>query len=117
MANRGEPQAQAHAPHKVEALHKLDASLKNLQIPHTAVLPSPDSDMMRKMTSSLSTVEQHWNSVTEVMKGVFNNKGMSMQDCLKLQVIMQKYTMELDLTGKVVEKATNGLKDTLKTQV
>ena len=30
---------------------------------------------------------------------------------------MFKYTQELALTGKVVEKATTGLKDTLKTQV
>ncbi len=30
---------------------------------------------------------------------------------------MYKYTQELELTGKVVEKATSGLKDTLKTQV
>jgi hypothetical protein len=30
---------------------------------------------------------------------------------------MHKYTLELDLTSKVVEKATGGLKETLKTQV
>ena len=36
---------------------------------------------------------------------------------MALQAGMYKYTQELELTGKVVEKATSGLKDTLKTQV
>jgi len=30
---------------------------------------------------------------------------------------MYKYTLELDLTSKVVEKATSGIKDVVKTQV
>ena len=34
-----------------------------------------------------------------------------------MQAGMYKYTQELDLVSKVVEKATSGLKDTLKTQV
>jgi len=38
-------------------------------------------------------------------------------ELLALQAGMYKYTQELELTGKVVEKATSGLKDTLKTQV
>ena len=36
---------------------------------------------------------------------------------LGLQAKVSQYSLELDLTGKVVEKATNGLKDTLRTQV
>ncbi len=39
------------------------------------------------------------------------------QTLLQMQAGMYKYTQELELTGKVVEKATSGLKDTLKTQV
>jgi hypothetical protein len=47
------------------------------------------------------------------LKGVkFNNTQL-----LSLQAGMYKYTQELDLTGKVVDKATTGLKETLKTQV
>jgi hypothetical protein len=42
---------------------------------------------------------------------------MSNSEMLSLQAGMYKYTQELELTGKVVEKATSGLKDTLKTQV
>lgn len=81
------------------------------------VLPSPETDMVRKISHSFTSTERNWNSVSQLMKSALTKKDMSMQDCLKLQAIMQKYSMELDLTGKVVEKATNGLKDTLKTQV
>ena len=37
---------------------------------------------------------------------------MSNAELLSLQAGMYKYTQELDLTSKVVEKATSGLKDT-----
>lgn len=42
---------------------------------------------------------------------------LSQQQLLGLQAKVAQYSLELDLTGKVVEKATNGLKDTLRTQV
>jgi hypothetical protein len=53
------------------------------------------------------------------MDKLLNSKNMnfSTSDLLKLQAGMHKYTLELDLTSKVVEKATGGLKETLKTQV
>jgi hypothetical protein len=46
-----------------------------------------------------------------------SGKTFSNAELLSLQAGMYKYTQELDLTSKVVEKATSGLKDTLKTQV
>ena len=46
-----------------------------------------------------------------------SGKNFSNAELLSLQAGMYKYTQELDLTSKVVEKATSGLKDTLKTQV
>lgn len=42
---------------------------------------------------------------------------LNQQQLLGLQAKVSEYSLELDLTGKVVEKATNGLKDTLRTQV
>ena len=42
---------------------------------------------------------------------------LNQQQLLGLQAKVAQYSLELDLTGKVVEKATNGLKDTLRTQV
>jgi hypothetical protein len=44
-------------------------------------------------------------------------KQFSNAELLSLQASMYKYTLELDLTSKVVEKATSGIKDVVKTQV
>ena len=46
-----------------------------------------------------------------------SGKNFSNSELLSLQAGMYKYSQELELTSKVVEKATSGLKDTLKTQV
>jgi hypothetical protein len=46
-----------------------------------------------------------------------SGKEFSNAELLSLQASMYKYTLELDLTSKVVEKATSGLKDVVKTQV
>ena len=46
-----------------------------------------------------------------------SGKPFSNAELLSLQASMYRYTQELDLVGKVVEKATTGLKDVVKTQV
>ena len=46
-----------------------------------------------------------------------SGKQFSNAELLSLQASMYKYTLELDLTSKVVEKATSGIKDVVKTQV
>ena len=56
-------------------------------------------------------------ALDRLINGSLRGKAFSQTDLLALQASMYKYSQELDLTGKVVEKATNGLKDTLKTQV
>ncbi len=52
--------------------------------------------------------------VNQAMSGKIK---LNQQQLLGLQAKVAQYSLELDLTGKVVEKATNGLKDTLRTQV
>ena len=44
-------------------------------------------------------------------------KSFTNTELIGLQAGMYKYTQEIDLCSKVVEKATGGLKDALKTQV
>lgn len=52
-----------------------------------------------------------------INQGLGGSQKLDNNQLLALQAGMYKYTQELELTGKVVEKATTGLKDTLKTQV
>jgi hypothetical protein len=62
-------------------------------------------------------MEQNQQSIDKLINGGMSGKTFTNQEMLSLQAGMYKYSQELDLTSKVVEKATTGLKDTLKTQV
>jgi hypothetical protein len=52
-----------------------------------------------------------------VNQAVSGKLKLNQQQLLGLQAKVTQYSLELDLTGKVVDKATNGIKDTLRTQV
>lgn len=70
--------------------------------------------MMAKMVGD---IEKGQGVMDKLISGGLSGKNFSSSELLALQAGMYKYTQELELTGKVVEKATSGLKDTLKTQV
>ncbi len=66
----------------------------------------------------LTQIEQRNASMDKFISQAMSGKmKLNQQQLLGLQAKVAEYSMELDLTGKVVEKATNGLKDTLRTQV
>jgi len=64
-------------------------------------------------------LEQHQNAMNSILQQAVSGKGqkMNFQQLTMLQMQVYQYSQEMDLTSKVVEKATSGLKDTLKTQV
>jgi hypothetical protein len=110
--------------HKVDQLQKTDkAGLNKLDKNVTGKGADPvaqkqevskSTSMMKSMISSL---EKGQTNIDKMINGGLNGKSMSNQELLQMQAGMYKYTQELDLCSKVVEKATSGLKDTLKTQV
>jgi hypothetical protein len=65
----------------------------------------------------VSELEKGQVNMEKLIQAGASGKQFSNAELLSLQAGMYKYTQELDLTSKVVEKATSGLKDTLKTQV
>ncbi len=67
--------------------------------------------------SMMGNMEKGQASLDKLINGAASGKTFSNAELLSLQAGMYKYSQELDLTSKVVEKATSGLKDTLKTQV
>jgi len=107
---------------KVEQSHKVDQTQRTDKVRETSlserVQPKPESSkavgMMSHMFSELEKGQVHMDKLINMgMSG----KEFSNGELLSLQAGMYKYTQELDLTSKVVEKATSGLKETLKTQV
>jgi hypothetical protein len=69
------------------------------------------------MTQVAASLEKGQLNLEKLIESGAKGKEFSNAELLSLQASMYKYTQELDLTSKVVEKATSGLKDTLKTQV
>lgn len=69
------------------------------------------------MMKMLGDLEHGQGMMDKLIQSGLSGRQFSNSELLSLQAGMYKYTQELELTGKVVEKATSGLKDTLKTQV
>ena len=86
-----------------------------------ALDPVSQKQDVSKTTNALmgmmGNMEKGQASLDKLINGAASGKTFSNAELLSLQAGMYKYSQELDLTSKVVEKATSGLKDTLKTQV
>jgi hypothetical protein len=65
----------------------------------------------------MNDIEKGQGVMDRLIQEGLSGRQFGNSELLALQAGMYKYTQELELTGKVVEKATSGLKDTLKTQV
>jgi hypothetical protein len=84
----------------------------------TPVEGTREADKASNMLSHvIGELEKGQVNMEKLIQAGASGKEFSNAELLSLQAGMYKYTQELDLTGKVVEKATSGLKDTLKTQV
>lgn len=114
--------ADVQAAPKAERLHKTGQSdtPKN-GLTGRALEPVTQKSAVHKSTSMVmslvANLEKGQVQIDRLINGGLSGKSMSNQQLLSLQAGMYKYAQELDLCSKVVEKATNGLKDTLKTQV
>ena len=71
----------------------------------------------RTLTNLMEGVEKGQASLDKLIGSALQGKKFSNAELLSLQASMYKYAQEMDLTSKIVEKTTTGLKDTLKTQV
>ncbi|AKF80749.1 hypothetical protein SAMN05443572_108131 [Myxococcus fulvus] len=72
------------------------------------------TDMMEQV---LGDLEKGQGNLEKIISQAASGKQFSNAELLSLQASMYQYTQQLDLTSKVVEKATTGLKDVVKTQV
>ncbi len=72
---------------------------------------------MRGFKSILSGVVEGQNKLDDVIKLSLSGQKFDQQELLAIQASVYKFNQELDLTSKVVEKATSGVKQTLQTQV
>jgi hypothetical protein len=65
----------------------------------------------------LQQVVEGQNKLDEIIKMATSGKTYGNQELLAIQASVYKFSQELELTSKVVEKATSGVKQTMQTQV
>lgn len=115
---RSQPSTQTHAVRKAAEVTKADrtdATRKAGDV--TKVAQSKRTEMGLGVQKLLSSVEQGQVQMEKILKEAMSGRKFSPQELLALQAGVYRYAQELELTSKVVEKATSGVKDTLKTQV
>lgn len=73
----------------------------------------------RQVTAAkvLDQVNAAQNRMEQLLKVAESGKSFSPAELLSLQTHVYRASQELDLAGKVVEKATGGIKQVLQTQV
>lgn len=75
------------------------------------------SKVMGSLSKMMGDLEKGQGVMDKLIHSAMSGRTFSNSELLGLQAGMYKYTQELELTGKVVQKATDGMKETLKTQV
>ena len=70
-----------------------------------------------QLTKVLSSVMSGQNKMSKIIKLATSGRSFNPTELLAIQAGVYKFSQELELTSKVVEKATDGVKQTLQTQV
>lgn len=110
---RGVEQVQATTQAQLNKKLLHDAARNKVRVTHK----SDASKVSSGIAKMLEDIEKGQGVMDKLIKSSASGREFSNSELIALQAGMYKYTQELELTGKVVEKATSGLKDTLKTQV
>jgi hypothetical protein len=82
--------------------------------PPGKVEASTESSGIKKL---LGQVVEGQNKLDDIIKMATSGKTYGHQDLLAIQASVYKFSQELELTSKGVEKATSGVKQTMQTQV
>ena len=128
MANQGADKAQGvdranqvQQTQKAEHVNqttKAEKAVVHKNLPSSPVAAKAEANKLGNMLSKMvGDMEKGQSVMDKLVKAGVSGKEFSNAELISLQAGMYKYTQELELTSKVVEKATSGLKDTLKTQV
>lgn len=120
---------QADAPGQVDALNdskrvqgtqkasevllkaKVDGMTPSTQVGNAA---AAEQSEMLKMVDGLIKGQDEMSKIMDV---ALSGKQMSPPELLAMQAKVYRFSQELELTSKVVEKSTSGIKQTMNTQV
>lgn len=104
----------------VEGAHKAVDTLKAAKLnasDGTRAVAKVDHAMGKGFRKVLGGVMDGQGKLDSIIKLATSGKKFGHQQLLAIQASVYKYSQELELTSKVVEKATSGVKQTMQTQV
>ena len=70
-----------------------------------------------KLAGMLENLVKGQDRMNSIMKMALSGRSFSPPELIAMQAGVYRFTQELELTSKVVEKATSGIKQTINTQV
>jgi len=117
VGKAGESRFDAVLADKAQAVGKTEAVQGAEAMRQVEGVAKPERATLNLVSHVVSELEQGQLRLDKLIGAGMSGKEFSNGELLSLQASMYKYTLELDLTSKVVEKATSGLKDVVKTQV
>jgi hypothetical protein len=115
----GEVQEAAKAANQQGATDILRAATSSQRtVAAPAVGTSIDTHPIRSgLHRMMDQVMDGQNKLEEIMRISLSGKNFSSAELLALQAGVYRFTQELELTSKVIEKGTSSIKQTLNTQV
>jgi hypothetical protein len=105
LADKARAASEVQATPAAQAVHTVEA-----------VAPT-ERPVLNAVSHVVRALEQGQRDLDRIIQEASSGKPFSNAELLSLQASMYRYTQELDLVSRVVEKATTGLKDVVKTQV
>lgn len=81
---------------------------------HARPDPAPIPERLRELARSISSGER---AVDQVISQAAAGRDFSVPELIAIQARVYRYTQELELVSKLVDKACAGVKQTLQTQV
>jgi hypothetical protein len=109
-----------NAPMKVQDAPRTEAkSVQKAEAGKCRVEGAKSSEPTKQVTATkvLDQVNAAQNRMEQILQMAESGKSFSPAELLSLQTHVYRASQELDLAGKVVEKATGGVKQVLQTQV
>jgi hypothetical protein len=110
----------AQATNQVQGVQEAAKILQQAKInqlsPSTRVGAAADTKRSR-MANMLEGLINGQDKMTKIMNMALSGRQFSPPELIAMQAGVYRFAQELELTSKVVEKATSGIKQTMNTQV
>ena len=98
-------------------LNKLAKDAQNEKKRVTTQVGATEKDEQSRLGKMVENLIAGQDKMTKIMNMALSGRQFSPSELLAMQAGVYRFSQELDLTSKVVEKATGGIKQTLNTQV